>query len=267
MVMDYGVAKPLSRTQEVEADRIGLELMSRAGFVPDAAQRTFEKFLAHEMLERQALAYKRILPRSTYLQTHPLSEERQADVAQQARHVTALYAQSNAYLGSDPPLSVNPQVNIDYLDGYEKLYLVGRIAPATVLTRMLHTDKDVSYGLDLGYGWMPHRTTQGGLNLHAGLSFFHGDPQVPGNFGGLFTEVGWVFGGHWQTYTRLVAANALNETALHKQKLAAGLRLGDYNSGHVYLEAGPARARFGPDLDWKNTQQLELGYAFSFGLF
>lgn len=267
MVMDYGVMKTLSRAQETEADRLGLELMARAGFDPDAAQRVFQKFYAHELMQREAMAFEQLIPRSDYLRTHPLSEARQADVQQQSNHVTDLYALSDKFTPSEQPLSSQTQVNIHYIDGYEKLYLVGRIAPQTVFTRLLHAEKDISYGADLGYGWLFQRTPQGGLSLHTGLSFFHGDPQIKGNFGGWFTEVGWVFGHHWQTYGRWVSASELDTTGLQKQKLSAGLRWGDYNNGHLYLEAGPARAKPGASAAWQNTYQAEFGYAFNVGLF
>jgi hypothetical protein len=267
MVIDYGVEKNLSRTKETEADRIGLELMARAGFNPAAAQHTFMKFYEHEMMTRDALAYEKIIPRSHYLRTHPLSEDRESDVKKQSVKVTDIYSLSDKYTSSDRPLSDKSTVNIDYLDDYEKLYLVGRIAPQTVITRLLHTKEDISFGTDLGYGWMLKRTPQGGLNLHAGLTLFHGDKQIKGNFAGGFAELGWVFNPQWQIYTRAVSAQDIDNEKRKKQKYVAGLRWGNFNTGHLYLEAGAGQARFKDSSSWRSKEQLEFGYAVNFGLF
>ena len=267
MVMDYGVSKPMSRTKEVEADRIGLELMTKAGFNPSAAQTTFVKFYAQEEMVRDSQAYLKIIPRSTYLRTHPLSEDRESDVKQQSEKVSNFYASSNKFIPAARPLSDKTSVNTDYIDDYEKLYLIGRIAPETVITRLLHANEDVSFGTDLGYGWMLKRSEQGGLNLHAGLSYFHGDPQIKGNFGGAFTELGWVFNPHWQVYSRFVSAKEMDNSGRVKQKFAAGLRWGNFSEGHLYLETGQGRALFNSSSPWKNNDLLEFGYAFNFGLF
>ena len=267
MIIDYGVEKPMSRTKEVEADRIGLELMARAGFNPSASSQSFVKFYELEKMDRDALAYQKIIPRSTYLRTHPLSEDRETDVKQQTEKINSIYALSDKYIPADKPLSNKTSVNLDYLDEYEKLYLVGRIAPETVITRLLHANEDISFGTDLGYGWMLKRSGQGGLNLHAGLSYFHGDPQIKGNFGGAFTELGWVFNPQWQVYGRLVSAQDMDNSERKKQKLAAGLRWGNFSEGHLYLEAGQGRALFNSGGPWKNNDLLEFGYAFNFGLF
>jgi len=261
------VQKPMSRTKEIEADRIGLELMARAGFNPGAAQTTFVKFYEQEDMVRDQQAYQKIIPRSNYLRTHPLSEDRETDVKQQSEKINNIYALSNKFKAADKPLSDKTSVNTDYIDEYEKLYLVGRIAPETVLTRLVHSNEDVSFGFDLGYGWMLKRSEQGGLNLHAGLSFFHGDPQIKGNFGGAFTELGWVFNPQWQVYGRLVSAQDMDYSERKKQKWAAGLRWGNFSQGHLYLEAGQGRAMFIKNGEWTNNEVLEFGYAFNFGIF
>ena len=266
MIMDYGVEKPMSRTKEIEADRIGLELMARAGFQPSAAATAFAKFYELEDMSRNTLVYEKIIPRWTYLQTHPLSEDREKDVTQQTEKINDIYALSDKYIAPAQGLSKKTSVNLDYIDDYEKLYWVGRIAPQTVLTRLVYADTDVSYGSDLGYGWMLKRTPQGGLNLHVGYSWFHGDAQIKGNFGGAFTELGWVFNPHWQLYGRLVSAEDLNNSVRKKQKLSIGLRWGNFNSGHLYLEAGQGRAKFKRNQDWKNDDLVEFGYAYKFGL-
>ena len=95
---------------------------------------------------------------------------------------------------------------------------------------------------------------------------FHGDAQIKGNFGGAFTELGWVFNPHWQLYGRLVSAEDLNNSVRKKQKLSIGLRWGNFNSGHLYLEAGQGRAKFNRNQDWKNDDLVEFGYAYRFGL-
>ena len=266
MIMDYGVEKTMSRTQEIEADRIGLELLARAGFQPGAAASAFAKFYELEDMSRNTLVYEKIIPRWTYLQTHPLSEDREKDVTQQTEKINGIYGLSDKYIAPAQALSQKTSVNLDYIDDYEKLYWVGRIAPQTVLTRLVYADTDVSYGSDLGYGWMLKRTSQGGLNLHVGLSLFHGDAQIKGNFGGAFTELGWVFNPHWQLYGRLVSAEDLNNSVRKKQKLSIGLRWGNFNSGHLYLEAGQGRAKFKRNQDWKNDDLVEFGYAYRFGL-
>ena len=266
MIMDYGVEKTMSRTQEIEADRIGLELMAHAGFQPGAAASAFAKFYELEDMSRNTLVYEKIIPRWTYLQTHPLSEDREKDVTQQTEKINDIYGLSDKYIAPAQALSKKTSVNLDYIDDYEKLYWVGRIAPQTVITRLVHADTDVSYGSDLGYGWMLKRTSQGGLNLHVGLSLFHGDAQIKGNFGGAFTELGWVFNPHWQLYGRLVSAEDLNNSVRKKQKLSIGLRWGNFNSGHLYLEAGQGRAKFNRNQDWKNDDLVEFGYAYKFGL-
>jgi hypothetical protein len=267
MVIDYGVEKPMSRTREVEADRIGLELMARAGFQVSAASQTFVKFYEQENMERSALTYQKLIPRITYLQTHPLSEDRETDMAQQSEKIKSIYALSDKYIPADKPLSPKTAVNLDYIDEYEKLYLVGRIAPETVITRLLHANEDVSFGTDLGYGWMLKRTPQGGLNLHAGLTLFHGDKQIKGNFGGGFAELGWVFNPQWQVYTRLVSAQDMDYSERQKKKMSAGVRWGNFNAGHLYLGAGTGQARFKDSDSWRSKEQVEFGYAVNFGLF
>ena len=267
MIMDYGVEKNMSRSMEIEADRIGLELMARAGFQPTAAAQSFVKFHQHEMMARDAMAYVKVIPRSSYLRTHPLSEEREIDMQQQSSNIENLYASSEKFVPADQALSAKTSVNLDYIDDYEKLYLIGRIAPQTVVARLLHLPEDISLGTDLGYGWMFKRTPQGGLNGHVGLTLFQGDPQITGWLGGGYAEIGWVFNPHWQVYGRAMAAQDLYDAQRTKQKIAAGLRWGNFTDGFLYLETSQGKATFHHPQTSKSKNLVEFGYAVNFGLF
>jgi predicted Zn-dependent protease len=65
---------PHSRTQEAEADEIGLVRMAQAGYDPEAAVAFWQRFAAHN---------KAAGPRTPwYLRTHPLDEKRIQDLKQ-----------------------------------------------------------------------------------------------------------------------------------------------------------------------------------------
>ena len=66
----YGVLLPYSRTHEIEADLIGLELMADAGFDPRASLTLWRKMAA--AADGQPLEF---------LSTHPSNESRLEDLA------------------------------------------------------------------------------------------------------------------------------------------------------------------------------------------
>lgn len=74
------VGLPKSREQEVEADRIGVELAARAGYDPYAAVSLWEKMAAAGDTEPPK-----------FLSTHPPREERLRDLAAYAERVAPLY--------------------------------------------------------------------------------------------------------------------------------------------------------------------------------
>ncbi len=80
MVADVTLNKPNSRTQEVEADRIGVELAARAGYDPRAAITLWEKM--------QKLGGGQP---PQFLSTHPSHENRIADLRTYAQRVMPLY--------------------------------------------------------------------------------------------------------------------------------------------------------------------------------
>ncbi len=81
MVANVTLALPKSRTDETEADRIGLELAARAGFDPRSAVALWQKM--------QKLAGGGQPPQ--FLSTHPSDEARIADVRQHAEQLMPLY--------------------------------------------------------------------------------------------------------------------------------------------------------------------------------
>jgi predicted Zn-dependent protease len=80
MVADVTLNKPNSRTQETEADRIGVELAARAGYDPRAAITLWEKM--------QKLGGGQP---PQFLSTHPSHENRIADLRTYAQRVMPLY--------------------------------------------------------------------------------------------------------------------------------------------------------------------------------
>jgi predicted Zn-dependent protease len=80
MVADITLNRPKSRTHEVEADRIGVELAARAGYDPRAAVALWEKM--------QKLGGGQP---PQFLSTHPSHESRIADLREYSARVLPLY--------------------------------------------------------------------------------------------------------------------------------------------------------------------------------
>jgi len=80
---DLGLSRPHSRTQESEADQIGLELMARAGYNPQAAITLWQKMQRASQGEPPQ-----------FLSTHPTSSNRIAQMQALLPKVTPLYQQN-----------------------------------------------------------------------------------------------------------------------------------------------------------------------------
>lgn len=92
-----GVLLPFSRSQESEADRIGLILMAKAGYDPEAALSLWRR------MEEQG---KGAPPE--FLSTHPSYDTRQQKIA-------SWIAEARTYYRRDPKLTVDPLPSIERL--------------------------------------------------------------------------------------------------------------------------------------------------------
>jgi predicted Zn-dependent protease len=81
-----GVILPFSRSNEAEADEIGLRYMARAGYDPHEAPLLWERFGASEKGGPPA-----------FLSTHPSSKSRQEDLESQLSSVMPAYEKSPRY--------------------------------------------------------------------------------------------------------------------------------------------------------------------------
>ena len=83
LALEVTLSLPNSREQEIEADRIGVELAARAGYNPHAAVTLWQKM--EQVSEGGPPAW---------LSTHPAREARQRDLEVYAEKVMPLYAQA-----------------------------------------------------------------------------------------------------------------------------------------------------------------------------
>lgn len=81
--LQLGIGLPNSRMHETEADRMGVELMARAGYDPRAAVTLWHK-MAHASTGEPP----------QFLSTHPSRESRQNDLTDYSQRVMPLYLQS-----------------------------------------------------------------------------------------------------------------------------------------------------------------------------
>lgn len=86
-----GVALPFNRSQESEADRIGMILMAKAGYDPEAALRLWERMEAGEGAGRPP----------EYLSTHPSAATRQ-------EQIRGWMEEARGYWVKDPAVTVAP---------------------------------------------------------------------------------------------------------------------------------------------------------------
>ena len=77
---ELGLSLPHSRTQEAEADKIGLELMARAGYNPNAAISLWQKMMRHSGGRAPQ-----------FLSTHPSPQNRISELQRLIPSVMPLY--------------------------------------------------------------------------------------------------------------------------------------------------------------------------------
>ena len=92
----YGVLLPYSRKHELEADHIGLMLMSKAGYDPAEAPRFWQRFGASHTGQKPL----------EYLSTHPSDERRASELAARLPEANELYLAANDQIGQGDKIQI-----------------------------------------------------------------------------------------------------------------------------------------------------------------
>ncbi|MDO5054931.1 M48 family metallopeptidase [Pasteurella oralis] len=86
LTKDWALDKPYSRSNETEADEVGLMLMAKSGFNPEAAPKLWEK------MQKAASGSKGVL--AALSSTHPNDADRQQNLLRLMPEAVAIYQQS-----------------------------------------------------------------------------------------------------------------------------------------------------------------------------
>jgi predicted Zn-dependent protease len=92
----YGIVLPFSRSQELEADHIGVILMSKAGYDPAEAPRFWSRFAASHANQQP----------SEFMSTHPSDQHREQALSKLLPEAEELYAAVSEKIGVGEPISV-----------------------------------------------------------------------------------------------------------------------------------------------------------------
>lgn len=92
----YGVMLPFSRQHELEADEIGLMLMSKAGYDPAEAPTFWTRFGASNSGQQPM----------EYASTHPSNERRATALAAKMTEANELYAAANSKIGKGETIQI-----------------------------------------------------------------------------------------------------------------------------------------------------------------
>lgn len=99
-----------SRSNEAEADRIGLQILKRANFDPQGMQQFFQHMQQNNLYSSNSYA--------EWTSTHPLTIDRMADVSNRTSKSTRQYSSSQQYYLMRERLRVLTSDNIQELIGY-----------------------------------------------------------------------------------------------------------------------------------------------------
>ncbi|MBN6067183.1 M48 family metallopeptidase [Aggregatibacter actinomycetemcomitans] len=86
LAKDWGLDKPYSRSAETEADEVGLMLMAKSGYNPEAAPKLWDK------MQKASTGSQGILDKLS--STHPSDQARQENLVRLMPEAVALYKQS-----------------------------------------------------------------------------------------------------------------------------------------------------------------------------
>ncbi len=86
LAKDWGLDKPYSRSAETEADEVGLILMAKSGYNPEAAPKLWDK------MQKASTGSQGILDKLS--STHPSDKDRQENLVRLMPEAVALYKQS-----------------------------------------------------------------------------------------------------------------------------------------------------------------------------
>ena len=135
------VLSPYSRSQEREADEVGVEMAAKAGWDPAG--------LSHFLhaLEREQKLHSDKAGTTSFFDSHPATPERVGNTAEHAQNVTQAVA---------PPIAANRSAFLEKLDGL----VIGPHPANGVFVKNDFFQPDLNFGLRFPEGWKTENSRQ-----------------------------------------------------------------------------------------------------------